>query len=540
MKGNSSSPEDSAMNPPSAEELKAPTDESPPQLTGGRSNKNGSETTNEVEKNGEMKPSEEEDRKNTKDLLEEIKMQKSHDLYCRYCIHNITQTAEIVEKGKENFPYNKEKFVLSFVIVLSFKYPFIFLPWLYNNRTRVTKKHVLDWLRLAFVVVLLLLSAIFLLVPPSQPPTPPTPPAHSSGSSTIVIPDQQKIPEEVTEIDASLKPHGTPDDVKPNNLRIPSPPLIKNKGGWISRSGVKDFSSNRVLALISLLLLAILAMCLHFIPWTKSPKQEIDAPAGEIQSDGDKGKKQVHEGKQDVAPQNDGLIAVISQTSTSMKHLETLRNYIMVTVKNILLTELDILKSIVYGGLIESITSFGVVSSAAGSGTSTVNVLALGLANLSSGLFLIIYNLYGLVNSQPFNPSANIVLLTGVQATDSKDDPKAPKPTIDPYVELLGKRKKTTLHCVVVVVSFIFFGVIPLFFYGLAFKITDNRHYEAAVFVSASLVCVISLSFGKAHAFKMNKPKTVVIYTGIAIGASALSFIGSQHIRALLDKYDFH
>lgn len=33
--------------------------------------------------------------------------------------------------------------------------------------------------------------------------------------------------------------------------------------------------------------------------------------------------------------------------------------------------KLDILKSIVYGGLIESITSFGVVSSAAASGTST-------------------------------------------------------------------------------------------------------------------------------------------------------------------------
>lgn len=33
--------------------------------------------------------------------------------------------------------------------------------------------------------------------------------------------------------------------------------------------------------------------------------------------------------------------------------------------------QLDILKSIVYGGLVESITSLGVVSSAAGSGTAT-------------------------------------------------------------------------------------------------------------------------------------------------------------------------
>lgn len=48
-----------------------------------------------------------------------------------------------------------------------------------------------------------------------------------------------------------------------------------------------------------------------------------------------------------------------------------LRQHIVVPVQNVLQTELDILKSIVYGGLIESITSFGVVSSAAASGTST-------------------------------------------------------------------------------------------------------------------------------------------------------------------------
>lgn len=141
----------------------------------------------------------------------------------------------------------------------------------------------------------------------------------------------------------------------------------------------------------------------------------------------------------------------------------------------------------------------------------------------------ILWQLYGLVRCTPFYSSANIDQVTDVNV----------KPT-DPYEELLGNRQKVVLHCVVVVVSFIFFGVIPLLFYGLSFKITDNGHYEAVVVIAASLFCVISLSFAKAHAFNMNKPKMVVIYTGIAIGASALSFVASQHIRALLEKFDFH
>ena len=59
------------------------------------------------------------------------------------------------------------------------------------------------------------------------------------------------------------------------------------------------------------------------------------------------------------------------QPTTFAKILSILRQHIVVPVHNVLQTELDILKSIVYGGLIESITSFGVVSSAAASGTST-------------------------------------------------------------------------------------------------------------------------------------------------------------------------
>lgn len=113
--------------------------------------------------------------------------------------------------------------------------------------------------------------------------------------------------------------------------------------------------------------------------------------------------------------------------------------------------------------------------------------------------------------------------------------------SVDPYEELLGKRNKVILHCFVVLISFIFFGVIPPLFYGFSFKITDKgRYQEAAIFVAASLVCVISLSFAKAYAFGMDKLKTVAAYTGIAIGGSALSFVASQHARDVFANYDFH
>ena len=74
-----------------------------------------------------------EDKRSPEDVLKEMQMQKTHDLYCPNCTHNITRTAELFEKGKEKFQYNNENIILSFVIVVSFKYPFVFLPWLYSN-----------------------------------------------------------------------------------------------------------------------------------------------------------------------------------------------------------------------------------------------------------------------------------------------------------------------------------------------------------------------------------------------------------------------
>lgn len=110
----------------------------------------------------------------------------------------------------------------------------------------------------------------------------------------------------------------------------------------------------------------------------------------------------------------------------------------------------------------------------------------------------------------------------------------------DPYQILLGKKDLALLHFVVVLVSFIFFALIPPLSYTFSFKIIDKENYKAAVVLAASLVCIISLSFAKAYAFGMDKRKTVAEYTGIAIGGSALSFIASQYFIDVLGKYDFH
>ncbi|XP_006413022.2 membrane protein of ER body 1 [Eutrema salsugineum] len=171
-------------------------------------------------------------------------------------------------------------------------------------------------------------------------------------------------------------------------------------------------------------------------------------------------------------------------------------------------------------------TSLSVVSSAAAAGDSIFNVLALGLANIFTGLFLICHNLHALITCRPYHQSAN-------NHNDSTIVGEK-----DPYSILLGNVKNRVRHCAVVVVSFLCFGVIPLYlFYVLSIKGTDKGHYNAALVLSGTLVCVIALSLAKAYAFKMEKKlQTVLQYTAMAIGASALAFMATNQFR----KNGFH
>ncbi|KMT16755.1 hypothetical protein BVRB_3g050370 [Beta vulgaris subsp. vulgaris] len=53
---------------------------------------------------------------------------------------------------------------------------------------------------------------------------------------------------------------------------------------------------------------------------------------------------------------------------------------------------LDIIKAIVYGGLLECITSLSVITSAAGGDANTLNIVALGIANVFGGLIVLLHS----------------------------------------------------------------------------------------------------------------------------------------------------
>ncbi|KAE9464681.1 hypothetical protein C3L33_03439, partial [Rhododendron williamsianum] len=121
----------------------------------------------------------------------------------------------------------------------------------------------------------------------------------------------------------------------------------------------------------------------------------------------------------------------------------------------------EIIKSIVYGGLLESITSLGIVSSAAGGDASTLNILALGLANLVGGLFVIGHHLWTLKDDHPME--------TSDQVTTQKN--------------------RTSVV------------------YGFTFRVSDNVDYKLIAVAGASLLCIIILAIGKVYVQSQRTPK---------------------------------
>ncbi|KAJ0967781.1 hypothetical protein J5N97_024698 [Dioscorea zingiberensis] len=180
--------------------------------------------------------------------------------------------------------------------------------------------------------------------------------------------------------------------------------------------------------------------------------------------------------------------------------------------------EWDVLKSIVYGGLIESITSLGVVSSAAGSDASTLNIVALGLANLIGGLFVIIHDLLNLQGEQ-HGTSRN------------KEEPAGR------YWEQLGRRDNFRLHATVAVISYLIFGLLPPAIYGFSFMKSDNKEYKLIAIAAASLLCIALLAIGKAYV-RLEKDyfKCLSYYIGLGVTASGLSYVAGVMIHRFLEE----
>ncbi|XVE58229.1 hypothetical protein DITRI_Ditri04bG0153200 [Diplodiscus trichospermus] len=182
--------------------------------------------------------------------------------------------------------------------------------------------------------------------------------------------------------------------------------------------------------------------------------------------------------------------------------------------------EWEILKSIVYGGLIESITSLGVVSSAAGAGADTLNVLALGLANLIGGLLILGHNLRELKNDQPRGASTE----TNIEE--------------DRYQVLLGRRQNFALHVTVAILSFLIFGLVPPVVYGFSFRKSDDKDLKLAAVAGASLICIILLALGKGHVRKPHRTyfRTLSYYVALGIMVSGVSYLFGELIKKLLEQ----
>ncbi|CAD6338077.1 unnamed protein product [Miscanthus lutarioriparius] len=179
--------------------------------------------------------------------------------------------------------------------------------------------------------------------------------------------------------------------------------------------------------------------------------------------------------------------------------------------------EWDILKAIVYGGLVESITSLSVVSAAAASGAKTLDIFILGIANLIGGLPVIYHNIADLRN-------------TGDVAESSEQ--------VGHYWLELGRRSKYQLHMVIAILSYILFGLLPPVIYGLSFRTSDNRENKMLVVAAVSLLCIALLAIGKAH---VKRPRTyfttLLYYLSIGFSGSGLSYVAGVLIAKLLAHF---
>ncbi|XP_059594105.1 membrane protein of ER body-like protein isoform X4 [Vitis vinifera] len=182
----------------------------------------------------------------------------------------------------------------------------------------------------------------------------------------------------------------------------------------------------------------------------------------------------------------------------------------------------EILKSIVYGGLIESITSLSIVTSAAGADATTLNILALGLANLIGGLFVIGHNLMELRNDQ------------------SRESTSQTSKEMDRYYRQLGQRENFKLHATVVVLSFLLFGLVAPVTYGFSFLKSGNKDMKLVAVAAASLLCITMLAIGKAYIQKASSfygyIKTILYYVIAGFMASGVSYVVGDLIKKLLEK----
>lgn len=206
------------------------------------------------------------------------------------------------------------------------------------------------------------------------------------------------------------------------------------------------------------------------------------------------------------------LTAVVLPEGDVQIHME---NQVLVETRRE--NEWDVLKSIVYGGLIESIISLCVISSAAGSSTPTLNVVAMGLANLIGGLFVMIHYLAEIKNS--------VVANQGFEQADR-------------YWKLLGRRENFRLHATFSIASYVLFGLLPPLIYAFSFEENVEKEYGIIIVAAASLACIALLAIGKAHPTAQRSYfKSFFHYVGLGFTAGGLSYMAGVLIDRFLEQF---
>ncbi|XP_074319094.1 membrane protein of ER body-like protein [Silene latifolia] len=170
-------------------------------------------------------------------------------------------------------------------------------------------------------------------------------------------------------------------------------------------------------------------------------------------------------------------------------------------------SKVEVIKAVVYGGLLESIASLSIIVSAAGGDATTLNIVALGLANVFGGLLVLANSLMTLKE------------LTGRH-----------------YEDQLGQPGHFLMHATIAVISYLVFGLISPLIYGFSFYKSDNKYLKLAALAASSFVCITVLSTGKAYAQRPPKAylKTVFYYISLTVTVSGIAYVAGNLISILL------
>ncbi|WZZ76253.1 hypothetical protein YC2023_087623 [Brassica napus] len=197
----------------------------------------------------------------------------------------------------------------------------------------------------------------------------------------------------------------------------------------------------------------------------------------------------------------------------------------------------EILKSIVYGGLTEAITSLGVISSAAGSGASTckypLSLIALHFHCETQHTLILVCTVVVAVNIllQELRKEEPIRETTQVSQTNGEEESQ--------YKRLLGRRENFMLHATVAILSFIITGLLPPVVYYFSFRETQDKDYKVASVFGASLICISFLALAKAHVRSPGSGylKSVLYYAANAVSVSGITYVVGNVVNQVIEKY---